>query len=101
MKLQIHSVRFDADQKLLDFIQRRVDKLETFYDHILEGEVYLEVSKDTDHRENKVVGIKLFIPGNSLFAKEHAHSFEEATDLTVEALRRQIKKRKEKQSVNR
>jgi putative sigma-54 modulation protein len=97
MKLQMHSVHFDADQKLIDFIQKKVDKLETFYDRIIEGEVYLRITND-DSNENKVVEIKLYLPGTSLFAKEQAKSFEAATDMTVEALRRQIKKTKQKQA---
>lgn len=97
MKLQIHSVHFDADQKLIDFIQKKVDKLETFYDRIIEGEVYLRLIND-DSNENKVVEIKLFLPGTSLFAKEQARSFEAGTDMTVEALRRQIKRTKQKQA---
>lgn len=97
MKLQIHSVHFDADQKLIDFIQKKVDKLETFYDRIIEGEVFLRIIND-DSNENKVVEIKLYLPGTSLFAKEQARSFEAAADMTVEALRRQIKKTKQKQA---
>jgi len=97
MKLQMHSIHFDADQKLIDFIQKKVDKLETFYDRIIEGEVYLRIINH-DSNENKVVEIKLYLPGTSLFAKEQAKSFEAATDMTVEALRRQIKKTKQKQT---
>ena len=97
MKLQMHSIRFDADQKLLDFIQKKADKLETFYDRIIDGEVFLRLEKD-DSRENKVVEIKLNIPGEQLFAKNKSKSFEAATDEAVEALRRQIKKIKEKRT---
>jgi putative sigma-54 modulation protein len=50
-----------------------------------------------ESKENKMVEIKLNIPGTQLFAKEHSDSFEAAADLAVEALRRQIKKYKEKQ----
>jgi putative sigma-54 modulation protein len=97
MKLQMHSIKFDADRKLLDFIQRKADKLETFYDRIIDGEVFLRLEKD-DSRENKIVEIKLNIPGEQLFAKNKAKSFEAAADDAVEALRRQIKKFKEKQA---
>ncbi|TRX49357.1 ribosome-associated translation inhibitor RaiA [Fulvivirga sp. M361] len=96
MKLQMHSIHFDADSKLLDFIQKKVDKLETFYDRMVDGEVFLKVNNDSI--ENKTVEIKLNIPGNQLFAKEDAKSFEEATDLATDALRRQIKKFKLKQN---
>jgi putative sigma-54 modulation protein len=91
----MHSIHFDADEKLLDFIQRKVDKLETFNDQILDGEVFLRVNNSKV--ENKTVEIKLNIPGNQLFAKEEAKSFEEATDQATEALRRQLRKLKIKQ----
>jgi putative sigma-54 modulation protein len=96
MKLQMHSVHFDADQKLLNFIQKKADKLETFYDRIIGGEVFLRLEKGEHSRENKVVEIKLNIPGTTLFAKEQSTSFEAAADEAVESLRRQIKKHKEK-----
>ena len=96
MKLQMHSIHFDADQKLLNFIQMKTDKLETFYDRIVDGEVYLKLDKGDYRRENKVVEIKLNIPGGVLFAKELATTFEGAADMAVEALKTQIKKRKNK-----
>ena len=95
MKLQMHSIHFDADQKLLDFIQKRADKLETYYDRIVGGEVFLRL-ENSDNKDNKVVEIKLGIPGATLFAKEQKNSFESAADSAVESLRRQIKKHKEK-----
>lgn len=96
MKLQMHSIKFDADQKLINFIQKKADKLETFYDRIIDGEVFLRLEKG-EAKENKVVEIKVNIPGEQLFAKNSARSFEAATDEAVEALRRQLKKHKEKQ----
>lgn len=98
MKLQMHSIHFDADQKLLAFIQKKVDKLETFYDQMVDGEVFLKVNNSAI--DNKTVEIKLNMPGNQLFAKEQAKSFEEATDMATEALRRQIRKYKLKTSAH-
>ena len=95
MKLQMHSIHFDADAKLLGFIQKRVDKLETFYDRFIDGEVFLRLDKDSQNG-NKMVEVKLNIPGAQLFAKEKNGSFEAGVDGAVESLRRQIKKRKEK-----
>lgn len=95
MKLQMHSIHFDADSKLVDFIQKKVDKLETFFDRIIDGEVFLRIEKN-ESNENKVIEIKLNIPGNQLFAKQNSVSFEAATDEAVESLRRQLKKHKEK-----
>ncbi len=94
MKLQIQSIHFDADKKLLDFIQKKLDKLDTFYEKIKEGDVYLRV--ENEDINNKSVNIKLFLPGTSIIAKEQGASFEEAVDVAVENLKRQLKKQKEK-----
>lgn len=99
MKLQMHSIHFDADVKLLDFIQKKMDKLDTYYDRIIDGEVFLRL-ENGDRVNNKVVELKVNIPGQTLFSKEQSNSFEAAADSGVEALRRQIKKFKEKQSVH-
>ncbi|MDW7690686.1 ribosome-associated translation inhibitor RaiA [Flammeovirgaceae bacterium SG7u.111] len=96
MKLQMHSVHFTADQSLLDFIQKKANKLDTFFDRIQDGEVFLRIEKGSHSRENKVIEIKLNIPGTTLFSKELSTSFEAATDAAVESLRRQLKKHKEK-----
>lgn len=95
MKVGIQSIHFNADQKLLAFIQKKLNKLDQFYDQIISGEVYLKVDNVTEDA-NKVVEIKLMIPGSTLFAKDECKSFEEATDLSVECLRKQIKKYKDK-----
>lgn len=95
MKIRVQSIHFDADSKLLEFIQEKVDKLIHFYDHIIGGEVVLKLDKASDMK-NKIVQIIIQIPGNDLMAKEQCKSFEEATDLCVEALSRQIKRHKEK-----
>ncbi len=99
MKLQIHSIRFDADEKLIDLIKKKLNKLETFYDRIIDGEVFLRIEND-ESRINKIIEIKLNIPGDQLFAKERARSFEIGADEATEALRRQIKKFKEKQMIH-
>lgn len=95
MKLQMHSIRFDADQSLITFIQKKADKLDKFFDRIIDGEVFMRLDKD-NNMENKIIEIKLNIPKNQLFAKERAKTFEEAFDLAVEALKRQIIKHKDK-----
>lgn len=90
MKLNFQSIHFDADRKLLNFIQRKVDKLETFYDRLVDGEVFLRLNNEGI--ENKTVEIRLNVPGQKLFAKEQARSFEAATDQATEALRNQLRK---------
>lgn len=95
MQIQVHSIHFDADEKLINFIEEKLEKLTQFHDHIIGGEVFLRL-ENADNKENKVAEIKLLVPGKDLFAKRQCKSFEEATDDAVEALRRQINKHKEK-----
>jgi len=95
MRVKIQSIHFDADTKLLDFVENRVGKLNTYSNAIIDSEVYLKLDKSNTH-ENKVAEIKLIVPGNDLFAKRQCATFEQATDQAVEAIRRQLKKQKEK-----
>jgi putative sigma-54 modulation protein len=95
MQIQIHSIHFDADQKLLTFIDEKMKKLFSIYGDIISGEVFLKIEK-SDSRDNKVTEIKLAVPGNDLFAGKQSKSFEESTDLAIEALKRQIEKHKMK-----
>lgn len=95
MKVKIQSIRFNADVKLLQFVEEKVDKLGQFYNEIIGSEVFLKLDKNSNNK-NKIAEIKLMIPGNDLFAKKQCKTFEEATDIAVEALSRQLKKHKEK-----
>jgi len=95
MKINISSIHFKADQKLEDFIQEKLSKLSTTYEGVIGSEVTLKLDNSIN-TENKVAEIKLFVRGNDLFAKKQCKSFEEATDSAVDALRKQLTKRKEK-----
>ena len=95
MTINIQSVHFDADQKLLDFVNEKVEKLNKYYDGIINSEITLKLDKNSNS-ENKIAEIKMLGKGHEFFAKKQCGSFEEATDLTCEALRNQIMKYKEK-----
>jgi putative sigma-54 modulation protein len=95
MNTKIHSIHFDADSKLLSFIDQKIKKLQLFYEDIISSEVFLRLENVQD-MENKIVEIRLEIRGNNVFAKKQSKSFEEATDLTIDALRRQLLKHKTK-----
>ncbi|MFM7310646.1 MAG: ribosome hibernation-promoting factor, HPF/YfiA family [Flavobacteriales bacterium] len=95
MQIQVQSIHFDADVKLIQFIEEKLQKLTTFHDRIIRGEVFLRLDKSGD-QENKIAEIRLSIPGRELFAKKQCKSFEEATDNVVDALRRQISKSRDK-----
>jgi putative sigma-54 modulation protein len=93
MQVQVQSIHFDADRKLINFIEEKITKLTTFHDRIIRGEVFLRIDK-SDVNENKIAEIKLSIPGKELFARKQCKSFEEATDVAVDALKKQITKHK-------
>ncbi|MFM7014975.1 MAG: ribosome hibernation-promoting factor, HPF/YfiA family [Bacteroidota bacterium] len=95
MKLKVQSIHFDADRKLLAFVEEKIEKLTHFYEDIIDGEVFLRLDKSSE-KENKIAEIKLNTPGKTMFASEQCRSFEEATDNAVDALRKQISKYKEK-----
>ena len=95
MNIQIHSVRFDADKKLINFIHQKVGKLTQFGEDIVNAEIYLRLDNDQE-RENKISEIKLDLSGGPLFAKKQSKTFEEATDNAVDALKKQITRHKQK-----
>ncbi len=98
MVIQTQSLHFDADIKLLSFVDRKVGKLDTFYDRILHADAVLRLEK-TGQVQDKIAEIKLNLPGTVLVAKQTCKSFEEAVDLAVESLRRQLLRHKEKNHI--
>lgn len=95
MKVHTQSVNFNADQKLINFIQKRMNKLDTYYDKVIKSEVYLKV-ENTSNKENKIFEARLSIPGDRLVVKKVCKTFEEGTDSAVNSLERQLKKHKDK-----
>ena len=95
MSIKINSVQFKADKKLEDFIESKVSKLIKHHNDVIGAEIILKL-ENTPDLDNKIAEIKIEIPGNDLFAKKQSKSFESSTDIAVEALRRQLKKHKEK-----
>lgn len=96
MQVKIQSLHFDADQKLINFTEEKINKLDTFYDGIISGDVTFKLDKSSA-TENKVVEIRLQVPGNSdIFAKKQCKTFEEAVDESVAALKKQVQRHKEK-----
>lgn len=95
MDIQIQSIHFNADRKLIDFIEEKVGKLTHFYDGIIRSEIFLRIDKAGD-ATNKVAEIKINVPGSDLYVKRQCRTFEEAIDTGLEAISRQVKKHKEK-----
>lgn len=96
MEVKINAVHFNADERLVEFVNKKVAKLDTFFDGILNAEMILKVLKP-ESSDNKVAELKVSIPANGyLFAKKKADTFEEATDMVIDAMRKQLGKYKEK-----
>ncbi|MEM0541184.1 ribosome-associated translation inhibitor RaiA [Flavobacterium sp. j3] len=95
MKVNVHAVNFTVDRKLVDFIQDRLGKLEKYYDKLVSSDVFLKVEK-TSEKENKIVEIKIHVPGDDFIVKKQCKTFEEGVELASESLERLLLKRKEK-----
>ncbi|NER18447.1 ribosome hibernation-promoting factor, HPF/YfiA family [Spongiivirga citrea] len=95
MQVNTHSVNFTVDSKLVSFIQRRMDKLESFYDQVINSDVYLKVENTSD-KANKIVEVKVAVPGDEFIVKKTCKSFEEGIDMATSSLGRVLLKRKEK-----
>lgn len=95
MEIIMQSVHFDADVKLKEFIEKKLSKLETFFDHIVSADVILKL-ENSGQVKDKIAEIKLNVPGSTLLAKETSKTFEESIDLCSDALRRQLQKYKER-----
>lgn len=95
MNIDVQTIRFTADKKLIEFVNKRTKKLTQYLDQIIDGVCYLRFEKG-ENEGNKITEFKINIPGTQLFAKGQAKTFEEATDIAIESLRRQINKYKTK-----
>nr|WP_321246815.1 ribosome-associated translation inhibitor RaiA [uncultured Psychroserpens sp.] len=95
MKVNTQAVNFNADKKLIDFIQNRMDKLDMYYDKVIQSDVYLKVENTSD-KENKIFEARVKVPGDSFIVKKQCKTFEEGADMAVSSLERQLKRRKEK-----
>jgi ribosomal subunit interface protein len=96
MNIKVNSVHFTADQKLIDFVSKKVSKMDTFFEGIIGAEVALKVDKP-EVANNKIAEIRIQLPAaEDLFARKQADTFEEATDLAVDAIRIQLTRHKEK-----
>lgn len=96
MEIRIQAIHFDATSQLEDFIQKKAAKLAQYHDGILAVEVAMKVVKP-ETSNNKEVGIRLIVPkSDDLFSSKTADTFEEAVDLSIDALVKQLLKLKEK-----
>lgn len=96
MNVNIQSVRFDADVKLVEYVTRKLQKLDTFHDKILKVDVYLKLDNVVHNIKDKIVEIRVHVPRHDFFVKASSKSFEESFDGAFDSLVNQIKRKKEK-----
>ncbi len=96
MNVQIRSVHFDADTKLLEHVNKKLEKLRTFHDRIVGVEVYLVLDNVVHNIKDKVAEIKVHIPKHTFFVKHQSKAFEESFDHAFDSMVNRIKRQKEK-----
>ena len=95
MNVQIQSVKFDADRRLVDFVEAKMAKIDRFAERSTGAEVILKLDKDHE-KGNKVATVTLHMPGEDLVAEHRSKAFEESVDEAIDALKRQLEKFKGK-----
>lgn len=95
MKVHVQSVNFKADASLVEFVEKKLGKLDRYYEKIVDADVFLKV-QHTSEKENKIVEIKVNVPGDELMDKKEAKTFEEGISIAVDSLKRRLRKKKEK-----
>ena len=95
MKISVQSVNFNIDNDLVKYIEKRVNNLEKFHYHILGAEVFLKVQSSSE-KQNKTSELRISLPGNDIVAKKQSKTFEDAVSQSVDSVKRQLVKRKEK-----
>ena len=96
MNVNIQTVHFDADSKLVSYIEKKVSKLTQFHERITKVYIYLKLDNIVHNIKDKVVEIKVMIPRHEFFVKQSSKSFEESFDGAMDAVITQIKKKKER-----
>jgi putative sigma-54 modulation protein len=98
MNVNIQTVRFTPDVKLMDFVNKKLQKLNTYHDRITKVDVYLKLDNVIHNIKDKVAEIRVQIPRHQFFVKASSKSFEESFDNALDSLINQVKRKKQKQA---
>ena len=98
MNHSIQTVHFSADRKLIDHIEKKLEKLNQQHDRIIQVTVYLKLDNIVHHIKDKVAEIRVHVPGRDLFVKSVSKSFEESFDMALDSMMNLVKKQKERQT---
>ncbi|MFZ9661059.1 MAG: HPF/RaiA family ribosome-associated protein [Chitinophagaceae bacterium] len=98
MNANIQTVHFDADSKLIEHVNKKIQKLENYHDKITKIDVFLKLDNVVHQIKDKIAEIRVKVPRHEFFVKQTSKSFEESFDSALESMINQIKKIKEKQA---
>ena len=99
MNVNIQTVHFDADSKLISYVEKKISKLTQFHDRITKVDIYLKLDNIVHNIKDKIVEIKVMIPRSEFFVKQSSKSFEESFDVAMDSVINQIKRKKQKMAV--
>jgi len=98
MNVNIQTVHFDADSKLVELVSKRLEKLNTFHDRIIKVDVYLKLDNLVHTIKDKIAEIRVHVPRHNFFVKASSKSFEESFDAALDSLVNQIKRKKDREA---
>lgn len=98
MKVNVQSIHFHADAKLVEFIEKKLSRLDRYFDknRPIEAEVHLKLQDTGSQVYEKVIEIKLHVPGGWMIDKKTGRTFESAITASADTLKRQLLRHKEK-----
>ena len=98
MNVNIQTVRFDADTRLIEYVNRKLEKLGTFHDRIIKVNVFLKLDNVVHNIKDKIAEIRIHVPKNEFFVKSTSKSFQESFDDAFDSIVNQLKRKKQKQA---
>ncbi len=96
MNVNIQTVHFDADNKLVEYVNKKLSKLDTFHDRIVKVDVFLKLDNVVHTIKDKIAEINVHVPKQHYFVKCSTKSFEESFDKALDSLVNMIKRKKDK-----
>ncbi len=96
MNVNIQTVHFDADSKLVSYVEKKVSKIFQYHDRITKVDVFLKLDNVVHNIKDKIAEIKVHIPKCDIFVKHSSKSFEESFDVALDSIIMQIKRKKER-----
>lgn len=97
MIVHVQTLHFDADSKLIDYVNKKIQKLQQYHDRIIKVDVFLVLDNVVHTIKDKIAEIRVHVPKSDFFVKATSKSFEASFEEALEALIQQIKKKKQKQ----